>query len=167
MKKLCGVLTGIIMVLLAAVAAALLVPNLMGAKNMAVVSGSMEPGIPVGSVVSSKPVDADELQIGDVITYRLQGETMVTHRITEIDAANNQVITQGDANDVPDAEPVSYDNIVGKMWFHLPFLGYISIYLKTPLGIAVVCGVVFVLILLNALPAIFSSKEEKKRKKRG
>jgi signal peptidase len=45
--------------------------------------------------------------------------------------------------------------------FHIPYLGYISIYAKTPLGIAVVCGVLIVLILLNFIPDIL--EEDKKK----
>lgn len=77
--------------------------------------------------------------------------------------------TKGDANDAEDASPVSYDNILGIYAFNVPYLGYISIYSKTPLGIAAICGVLVVVILLNFIPDILEEdkkeKEEKKKEK--
>ena len=68
---------------------------------------------------------------------------------------------QGDANNIADAAPVAWQQIIGVYAFHIPYLGYISIYAKTPLGIAVVCGVLIVLILLNFIPDIL--EEDKKK----
>ena len=150
------------MLLLVVIAALLLVPKLLGYTQYAVISGSMEPNIPVGSIVYDKEVEPEELEIGDVITYRLSGDTLVTHRIVAIDDATQTVQTKGDANEAEDGTPVPYSEIVGLKAFHVPLLGYISIYGKTPLGIAVVCGVLVLLILLNFLPDILSEEEEKK-----
>ncbi|HIU76967.1 MAG TPA: signal peptidase I, partial [Candidatus Pelethocola excrementipullorum] len=146
-KKVCGLLNKIIMLCLALVAILLLVPTALGYKSMAVISGSMEPDIPVGAVVIVKEVMPKTLKTGDVITYQISEGTMVTHRINRIDKDKEEIVTKGDANDVADANPVTYDRVVGKMAACIPLLGYISIYIKTPLGIAVVCGIVCVLIL--------------------
>lgn len=54
-----------------------------------------------------------------------------------------------------------YDRVIGKMAACIPLLGYISIYIKTPLGIAVVCGIISALILLNFLLSIKENEEEK------
>ena len=87
-----------------------------------------------------------------MITFRVSSSTLVTHRIVNIDNEKEEIVTKGDANDVNDGNPVTYDNIVGKMLFHVPLLGYLTIYMQTPLGIAILCGLVLVLILLNYLP---------------
>ena len=162
LKKICSFFSTILMLLLVVIAALLLVPKLLGYTQYAVISGSMEPNIPVGSIVYDKEVEPEELEIGDVITYRLSGDTLVTHRIVAIDDATQTVQTKGDANEAEDGTPVPYSEIVGLKAFHVPLLGYISIYGKTPLGIAAVCGVLVVLILLNFLPDILSEEEEKK-----
>lgn len=159
LRKICSILTTILMILLAAIAAILIVPSLMGYKSMAVLSGSMEPGIPVGSIIYVGKTDPAELKVGDIVTYQISGETMVTHRVEAIDYDNRQITTKGDANENADASPVDFTSVVGKASFHLPFIGYISIYAKTPLGIAAVCGVLVVLILLNFLPDIFSRED--------
>lgn len=163
-NKICSILSTLIIILFAAIAAVLIVPVLLGCKSMAVVSGSMEPTIPVGSLIIIKEAEADTLEMGDVITYQLSGSTMVTHRIVAIDEENQCVTTKGDANEVEDGSPVAYSQIVGKEVFHVPYLGYLSIYIKTPLGIVGVCVVLMVLILLNFLPSVFGSEEEEKPK---
>src|SRR5690625_5817285 len=59
-----------------------------------------------GWVIDIKPVDeADSFQKGDVITYRTEDNTLVTHRIVEVKNEGKQYITQGDNNDDPDAQP--------------------------------------------------------------
>lgn len=158
-RKVCNTLTTILLIALAAMAILLLVPRFVGYQTLAVLSGSMEPGIPVGSIVYAGKTDAEELEVGDVITYRLSGSTLVTHRIVEVDEVNEQFITKGDANDVNDGNPVTYEQVVGKVNFHLPLLGYVCIYFRTPLGIAAICALLFVMILLNVLPELFEKKE--------
>lgn len=165
-RKICNFLIGIIIAVLAVLAILLLGPRVMGYQGFAVLSGSMEPGIPVGSIVFSKEVDPATLEVGDVITYQLGSDTLVTHRITQIDEENQQVVTKGDANDSEDGSPVAYSQIAGRMDIHIPYLGYITIYIKTPVGIGVICGVLIALILLNFLPEIFSDEEEEPKKKR-
>lgn len=161
-RKICSILTTIIILVLAILAIVLIAPRFMGYQTLAVLSGSMEPEIPVGSIVFTKQADASQLTAGDVVTYRLGGDTMVTHRVVENDTEAGQLIMQGDANEAVDASPVLYSNVVGKVALHLPLLGYLSIYIKTPLGIAVICGVLIVLILLTFLPEILSPDEKKK-----
>lgn len=160
LKRICNVLSKGILVILALIAAVLLVPHIFGYQTLAVLSGSMEPKISVGSIVIVKETEPAELEAGDVITYRLSGNTLVTHRIVEQDDKQKQFITKGDANEAADASPVSYESVVGKVALHLPLLGYLSIYMKTPIGIAGICAVLMVMILLNFLPDIFAKEKE-------
>ena len=164
-KKICNFLSTVVLILLAAVAAIILVPMLLGYKEMAVLTGSMEPNIPVGSLIYVKPLDDPAvLQPGDVCTYRLKdGETMVTHRVVSIDPESQTLITKGDANDTEDGA-ISFGQVFGETQFHLPYLGYIAINAKTPTGILVICGVLVVVILLNFIPTIIDAGEEEKKK---
>ena len=161
LQKVCNFLSTLLLITLLLAAGVLILPPLAGCKNMAVLSGSMEPDIGVGAMVVARPVDEASLEVGDVITYKLTGNTLVTHRIIEMDTENKQVITKGDANEVADGAPVAFDQIVGKVLFHVPLLGYVSVYIKTPLGIAGICGALIVIIILSFLPDIMK-KEEKK-----
>lgn len=163
LKKICGFLSTILLIVLFALAVLLIGPNLLGMKSFAVLSGSMEPKIPVGSIVFVDEVEPATLQTSDVITYNLSGSTMVTHRVVDVDVENQSIITKGDANEVEDGAPVSFSQVVGKMKMHVPYLGYISIYIRTPLGIAAACGVLIVVVLLTFLPEVFKKEEETKK----
>lgn len=163
LKKICGFLSTILLIVLFVLAVLLIGPNLLGMKSFAVLSGSMEPKIPVGSIVFVDEVEPATLQTGDVITYNLSGSTMVTHRVVDVDVENQSIITKGDANEVEDGAPVSFSQVVGKMKMHVPYLGYISIYIRTPLGIAAACGVLIVVVLLTFLPEVFKKEEETKK----
>lgn len=158
--KICNFLMSIIIVIMVVIAGLLFVPRIFGYETFAVISGSMEPNIPVGSIVYSKECTMDDLQVGDSITFKLSDNTIVTHRIYQIDN-DGLITTKGDANEVEDATKISIDNIIGKVGFTLPFLGYISVYAKTPLGIAMACAVIFVILLLNFIPDIFSKENQK------
>ncbi|GAA4099459.1 signal peptidase I [Nocardioides kongjuensis] len=121
------VIIGVVVVL----AAAVVVPRLAGATPYTVLTGSMRPDRPPGTLVVVRPVDPDDLAVGDVVTYQLEsGEaTVVTHRIVAI---GNQLdgdlvlTTQGDANDVPDREPVKPVQVRGRLWYSIPYLGYVN-----------------------------------------
>ncbi len=164
-KKICNFLSTVVLLLLAAVAAVILVPMLLGFKEMAVLTGSMEPNIPVGSLIYVKPLDDPAtLQPGDVCTYFLNdGETLVTHRVVSVDPENRTLVTQGDANTTADGD-IPFDRVLGEARFHLPWAGYIALNTKTPTGILVVCCVLVAVILLNFIPAIIDAGEEEKKK---
>ena len=98
LRKICNFLTTILILVLLVLAIVLIVPRLMGYQSLAVLSGSMEPEISVGSIVFIKETEPADLEVGDVITYRLSGNTLVTHRIIEKDEVVEQFITQGDAS---------------------------------------------------------------------
>ncbi len=158
--KICKILMNIIIVVLIILVGILFVPRFFGYQNFAVISGSMEPNMPVGSIVYAHPEDFENIKVNDVISYRVNEETMVTHRVVEVNEEDKSFITKGDANDVNDANPISYDNVVGVVKMCIPLLGYITMYIKTPLGVGVLCGIVFIILLLNFLPDLLKKDEE-------
>lgn len=158
-SKVCNILMSIIIIILMITAGLFIVPQIIGYKSFAVVSGSMEPNIPVGSIVYAKEIEFNKLQEGDVITF-YSGDNIVTHRIVEITDNDKSFKTKGDANNDNDGGKVLYSDIIGKVVFSLPFLGYISMNIKTPLGIAMICAVIFVILLLNYIPEIFNEEKE-------
>lgn len=160
-KRICQIINNIIIAVLIILVCIFFVPKILGCENLAVLSGSMEPKISVGSMVIVQDVDPNDLEVGDIITYKISDTTLVTHRIVSIDQDAQEIVTKGDANDVIDGEPVSFSNVVGKLFISIPFLGYISIYMQGKAGIAIICGVVGILILLNYLPDVFIKDEEK------
>lgn len=161
LRKICNVISGLLAVVLLALAGVLIVPYLMGYTELAVLTGSMQPTLPVGTLIYVKEVEPETLQVGDVVTYRLDSDTMVTHRVVEIDPDAQTLTTQGDANADPDGA-ITFDRLVGKMDFYIPYLGYISLNIRTPIGIMSICGALIFIILLAFIPEIFSKDEESK-----
>ncbi len=165
LQKVCNTLLTVIAAVLMIMAGLLLLPSLFGFKSFAVLSGSMTPTIGVGEIVYVRETDSTELEEGDIITYHLSESAVVTHRIMELHPEEKNVITKGDANEAEDATPVPFDKIIGRVAFHVPLLGYVSMYIKTPVGIAALCGVAMVIVILYCLPGIFDGKEKKPEEK--
>ena len=123
-KKICSVLSMVVFLGLLVIAGFLFVPKMLGYDEYAVLSGSMEPGIPVGAIVYDKNFAASEAREGAVVTYQLPAGTLVTHRIISVDKEEQTVVTQGDANNIADAAPVAWQQIIGVypvswIYFHL------------------------------------------------
>ena len=142
-NKATGVLLSImgIALMLAVVFACmcLVIPRIAGYDTYVVVSGSMEPAIPVRSIVFAKEKDPQLLQAGDVIVFvdPAISTTPITHRVVSNNTSDGTVITKGDANPAEDPDPITYDNIKGKVDAHVPRMGYVASMLTSFLGKAV------------------------------
>lgn len=157
--KICKILMNIIILILILIATAMFVPKIFGYENFAIISGSMEPNMPVGSIVYTKTDSFENIEVGDVISFYMNDNTIVTHRIVEIDVAKKEFVTKGDANNAVDASSVEYNKVIGVVKFCIPFLGYIAMYIKTPLGIAIIFGIVFIILFLNFLPDLLKKED--------
>lgn len=162
LSKLCNVLITAIICVFVFVAGALLAPRLFGYQVYGVLSGSMEPTFPVGSVVYVKTMKPDNIKIGDAITFRIDNlDTVVaTHRVVDINYDMGIFTTKGDANQVVDSEPVSFKNFVGRADVKIPFLGYIAMYIQTKEGIIASIGIFLFVVFLSLLDDLL--KKEKK-----
>lgn len=129
--KLLRILSNIISAVLLLAAAALLLPRLFGFTPYTVLSGSMEPAYPVGSVVFVQKAQPQSIRPGDVIMYRLSGGMPVTHRVVALDGDANAFITKGDANGSEDPSPIPFDALTGKARLCLPLLGYAAVFVQT------------------------------------
>ena len=109
-----------------------------------ILSGSMEPRVPKGSLVLVKREAPNEYHVQDVITFFVPGSSqeVVTHRIIAIQPPKGleptRVFTKGDANINGDSWVLSLGNIEGSVVMIIPFVGYILYALHTPLGFTVV-----------------------------
>ena len=163
-------ISGILVAVVVLLAVALVGVRLVGLHPFVVLSGSMMPEYQVGSLIYVKSVDYKTLQVGDDITYMIDEDTVVTHRIIEVlideeDPDTIRYFTQGIANDVPDATSVHYKNIIGKPVFTIPYLGYVSNYIQNPPGMYVAIAAGAILILLVFLPDLFEDDKKKKTTK--
>ncbi len=166
-KTIWNWLGGILVAVVLLLAVALVGVRLVGLKPFVVLSGSMEPVYPVGSLIYVKSVDYKQLKVGDDITYMLSEDTVATHRIIEVlideeDPNTIRYFTQGVANAVPDATSVHYKNIIGSPVFSIPYLGYVSNYIQNPPGMYIAIAAGAILILLVFLPDLFEDDKKKK-----
>ena len=103
--------------------------RLSGWNLRVILSGSMEPALPVGSLVFVEPRAPEEVQVGDILTFRPSSDPnqQVTHRVVEIRGEGSalQFETKGDANEALDRYPVPAGDVVGTVRWHVPQLGYL------------------------------------------
>lgn len=152
MKRFLNWLINIILVwLLIVVIAFLLLPHFGGWRFEAILTGSMEPTLPVGGVVIIKPVDTSTIDRDDIITYRL-GKSLITHRVIGVivQSDENLFVTKGDANEDIDRSQIPESSVVGKAIASIPYFGYLAAFVKTRLGLLLtICLPGFVIIALE------------------
>lgn len=125
-----GLSGGFLALVLALGAAAVVIPALAGAKPLAVLTASMTPRLPPGTLLIVRPEPLDRISIGDVLTYHLKPgrPEVLSHRVVQVAAHGDGTltfITKGDANAQPDP-PVVPRQVVGVVWYSIPFVGYLT-----------------------------------------
>lgn len=128
-----GSVTGWIITTVAAIAIIWFAVGLFPLQPALVGSGSMEPKMYPGDVVIIAKMPADNIELGDVIQFRVPEGATVMHRVIEIqetEESGKLFITKGDANDEPDSEPVRPENVVGKAVMTIPKVGWASVAVK-------------------------------------
>lgn len=138
-QKTISVLVTVLMIGACVLAGLMVLPTLLGYQRYVIISGSMEPTLPVGSVVYDEVVPVADLEVGDIITFipppEFDIDDPVTHRIVQITGidededvphAGERVFrTKGDANEDVDPWKMVLDgNEQGRVAHHLPYVGY-------------------------------------------
>lgn len=137
-----------------------------GWSMYAVTSGSMEPKIHTGSIVFDQK--QSDYRVNEIITYTLSGkDKTVTHRINEVNDINGTISYQvkGDANNAPDSESIYMYQVVGRVLFSLPLLGYIVAFARTLPGLVILVIIPATIIIYEEIGKIRS--EMKRIKKKG
>jgi signal peptidase len=157
----------------------------LGFNFFAVTSGSMEPTLPVGSLIYVGKYKVEDLKQGDIITFKVKDAesaevSVVTHRIEEVIKEERlekigvegeeeqekkylkyEFVTKGDANTATDARTVPSINILGLYQWHLPYLGYVTNFAQTPVGfISMVIIPAIILIVWEVVSLVLHFKKE-------
>ena len=142
----CNIIAYLIVILLVLLVVPFVVPRLFGIEPYGILSDSMVPSMPVGSVVYVKECEPADVEAGDAITFKLgsAAKNVATHRIVEKDEETKEFITKGDHNDEKDANPVAYERLIGKVVMTVPYLGYIYLWVMSTTGVAVCAFAFFV-----------------------
>lgn len=111
-----------------------------------VLSGSMLPEIAIKDIVVTKKIPAEELEVGDIITFispdTRYGGISITHRI--LDKYYDETLgsysyrTKGDNNNIADSTLVPSTNILGKVILKIPKLGYLQDLLSSKGGLIII-----------------------------
>ncbi|WP_158252340.1 signal peptidase I [Cryobacterium sp. Y29] len=108
----------------------IVVPKVTGSIPLTVLTSSMEPGFPPGTLIIVRPVAVADVALGDVITYQMEtGKPgVVTHRVIAINmtAGERTFVTKGDNNGAADATAVLEGQIQGRLWYSVPLIGYVN-----------------------------------------
>lgn len=134
------------------------VPDFLGITPLIVLTDSMYPDIASGDLVFSSNIDAEDVQVGDVISFfdpASKTGAVVTHRVEKVNTEDGKLTftTKGINNNTEDKDPVPAENLVGKYTgFRLRGAGHVALFMQTTTGF-VVC-VVLPLIALIAYDAI-------------
>jgi len=132
---------------------AAVLPNVIGFQSYAVLSGSMEPAIPLGAAVVTQPVAPEQVREGDVITFSVTGlvGVVVTHRVigverTGLGPTDVRLRTKGDANADEHPVPADVHRPLARVVYWVPFAGYLMEASTVPAvrGFFVVLGLVLI-----------------------
>lgn len=143
------------------------VPNIFGYKILQVMSGSMSGEFETGDTILIKEVKSEgDLKIGDVITYRIEKNTLVTHRIVNITKIGEKLnyTLKGDANNIEDSEKITFSNIEGIYVRKLNLIGKLITFMQKPYGLIItfMTPTLLILIVINNEKV----KEEKRNRRR-
>jgi signal peptidase I len=120
-----------------------------GGASYVMVNGiSMEPGYHLGDLTVMRR--APDYQVGDIVTYRdSKMQAYVIHRIIGVD--QDHFILKGDNNHWIDAYRPTRDEIIGKLWIHIPKLGRVFRWLRAPLNLALTVGMLGGVLMINMI----------------
>ena len=127
-----GLNVGVLLLMVALAALTVVIPRLTGSVPLTILTSSMEPRLPPGTLVIVRPVAAEEIRLGAVIVYQLRsGEPeTVTHRVVGITTSEDgerTFTTRGDNNPQDDPAPVRAAQVRGEVWYSLPLIGYVAV----------------------------------------
>jgi len=127
-------------------------PLVFGYGKAVVATGSMEPAIEPGDMIIFH--EQENYEVGDIVVF--EAENFVTHRIVE--TTEDGFITQGDANNTNDGE-ILREQMIGKVVFIVPKVGYVVDFLKSPFGILILA---IGLLALIEVPNLISRKSRRR-----
>ncbi len=163
MKKIFRILRNALCILICALFVLVVVMTVSGAKGYSVASDSMSPEFRRGDVVFVKATPFEELEKGDIVTVRFKArEGTYTHRIVSIDYDKKEIRTAGDNTSTIDTESASDSQILGKVLFSIPLVGYLSLLITNTTYVAVIA-----LFVLAVMVVGFAVGKYYKNKARG
>jgi signal peptidase len=126
-----GLSTGLLLAVVGLALVVIVVPKATGSTPLTVLTQSMEPTLPPGTLLVVRPTRIDAVHVGDVLTYQMVSgrPEVVSHRVVSIATASDGTRTfvlKGDANAVVDPAPVIPAQVRGVVWYSVPAIGWVN-----------------------------------------
>lgn len=134
------------------------ISDLLGYKPVLSRTGSMSPLIKNGDMILIEEEKAEGIEPGDIVTFYLSKNKIVTQRVVEIKDLNGErvYITKGDANIAKNEEPVSSGQILGIPRYIIPYGGNIAEFILSEKGFVVFVVIPVFLLISGELKMILS-----------
>lgn len=166
-----GLMLGLLLVVAGIGTLAIIVPAATGSTALTVLTSSMDPALPPGTLVVVRPTEPGAIEPGQVMTYQLHsGEpTLVTHRVTQRLTTTDGAplfITKGDANANPDPDPVRAVQVRGTVWYAIPALGHVSVLVTGDVRATIVPAVVVGLVAYAAWMIVSGLRDRRRDRAR-
>lgn len=167
-----GLSVALLLLVLGLGAILIAIPKLNNAIPLTILTQSMEPLLPPGTLIVDRPVDAKDVHIGDIVTYQIaSGQSdVITHRVVGISLSNDGKRTftfKGDNNASADADPVVAGQIKGRVWYSVPVIGYVSLWMNGParaIIVPIAAGVLFLFALWMFVAGAVDQARKNRRK---
>lgn len=125
-----GLSGGLFVLVMLLAAVLIVVPWVAHATPLTILTSSMEPKLPPGTLIVVKPEPIEDIRIGDVMTYQIAPgkPAVVSHRVISISTSSDgkrTFVTKGDNNSAADPTVVA-EQVKGVVWYSVPWIGYVN-----------------------------------------
>ncbi|HAQ40653.1 MAG TPA: signal peptidase I [Clostridiales bacterium] len=136
--------------------------SIFGFRSFIVLTGSMSPTFDAGSFIIVKDKAPENIETGDIITYEISDNVILTHRVVEKNNTNGySFITKGDANNIEDKNPVKETQIIGVAVLWINGLGSLLLSLQQPWNMILLISLILILFgLWEIIPWFVRKKDE-------
>jgi signal peptidase len=168
-----GIGGALLLVVVALALILIIIPKIAGAIPLTVLTSSMEPKYPPGTLIYVLPVKSTDIHIGDVVTYQIESgnPAVISHRVIAINSPANgkrTFILKGDNNSAPDIAPVIPAQVKGRLWYSVPLMGWISSEVngsKRSWILDIVAGLFFAYAAYMVIGGIYSATRKRRQKR--
>ncbi|WP_260852595.1 signal peptidase I [Curtobacterium pusillum] len=126
-----GLSTGLLLLVAGLAVVLIVVPKATGSTPLTVLTQSMDPTLPPGTLLVVRPTPVDDIRIGDVVTYQITSgqPAVISHRVVSVASSSDGSRTfrlKGDNNALADPAPVTAAQVRGVVWYSLPDIGLVN-----------------------------------------
>ena len=159
---ICSALGTLLLIIIVVACLPLTVPKVFGYEMYTVISGSMEPSIPTGSLVYIKDMEPQDVADGDVIAFYggHDSNAIITHRVVKNRVVMGEFVTKGDANEKEDMNPIPYMNFLGRVELSIPVVGELAQMLTSMEGKIAAGTLIGVAVILQLLASLLDRRRD-------